>query len=143
MSSGPADSLVALLVEDNPADVVFFREIAAAIRGDMDIHVVPDGVQALRFLRRETPFDQAPRPDVVVVDMNLPGKNGLEVVMDMAADRALNTIPVAILTSSELETGVCELYPAGRCSRFIKTADLAVFQDIVRKIAVHAGKGHP
>ena len=118
--------------------MAFFREAAEAGRTAMDVHVVANGAQALRFLRREPPFDRAPRPDIVVLDLNLPVKNGQEAAVEMASDPSLNTIPVAILTTSTSEACVCEVYPPGRCLYFTKTDDFKRLQDIVRKIAAHA-----
>jgi CheY-like chemotaxis protein len=132
------DSLVMLVVEDNPADVVFFREAVEAARLPSAMHVVADGSDALKFLRRQPPFADAPRPDVIVLDLNLPIKNGQEVLVEIAADPELNTIPVAVLTTSTSETCVCDLYPAGRCLYFTKTEEFKRLQEIVRKIAAHA-----
>ena len=134
------DSLVMLVVEDNPADVVFLQEAVEAMRLPSAMHVVGDGSAALKFLRRQPPFADAPRPDVVVLDLNLPIKNGQEVIEEMAPDPSLNTIPVAVLTTSTSETFVCDLYPRGRCLYFTKTDEFAALQTIVRKIAAHA---HP
>ena len=129
---------VMLVVEDNPADVAFFREAMAASQTDSDVHVVGDGNDAMRFLRREGGFANAPRPDVIVLDLNLPLKNGHEVMAELVADPALNTIPVAVLTTSTSEAFVCNAYPPGRCLYFTKTDDFERLQDIVRQIAAYA-----
>jgi chemotaxis family two-component system response regulator Rcp1 len=89
--------LVILLAEDNAADVVFFREALAEAGFQARLEVVGTGEDAIRFLRRRRSFDQAPRPDVVVLDLNLPIRNGQEVLAEMASDPVLNTIPVANL----------------------------------------------
>jgi CheY-like chemotaxis protein len=132
------DSLVMLLVEDNPADVVFFQEAMQSAKTLAAVHVVSDGNEALQFLHRQGPFADAPRPDVIVLDLNLPLMNGQEVLVEVASDPQLNTIPVAILTTSVSETCVCDMYPKGRCLYFTKTEEFKRLQDIVRQIAAHA-----
>ena len=128
-----------LLAEDNAADVVFFREALEDTGLEARLEVVANGEQAMRFLNRQEPFDQALRPDVFVLDLNLPVKNGQEVLVEMASDPELNTIPVAILTTSTSETCLSEVYPVGRCLYFVKTDDFKRLQEIVRQIAAHAG----
>lgn len=127
-----------LLVEDNAADVVLFRE--AVLAGGMAVHmeVVENGEEAMRFLRRQGQFIQAHRPDVVVLDLNLPVMRGREVLQEMARDASLNTIPVAVLTTSTSETHVCDLYPGGRCLYLVKTDEFKRLQEMVRRIAAHA-----
>jgi chemotaxis family two-component system response regulator Rcp1 len=144
MSFRADGQVIILMVEDNQADVAFFNEAVEATRTPAAVHVAGDGSEALRFLRRHTPFADAPRPDVIVMDLNLPIMNGHEVLADMASDAALRTIPVAVLTTSTSDTAVCELYPAGRCLYFSKTDDFRQLQDIVRQIAAHARRptGH-
>jgi CheY-like chemotaxis protein len=139
MTSVANGSLEMLLVEDNPGDVVFFEEAIEATRTPATLHIVGDGSEAMRFLRRQGPHADAPRPDVVVLDLNLPIKNGQEVMIEMAADPELNTIPVAVLTTSTSEACVCDLYSPGRCMYFSKTVDFRRLQDIVRQVAAHAG----
>jgi len=144
MNAVASGSPVMLLVEDNPADVAFFREALEAAHAPSAVHVVGDGNEALRFLRRQEPFAGAPRPDVIVLDLNLPARNGLEVLAEMAGDPGLSAIPVAILTTSTSEASVCDIYPEGRCLYFAKTDDFRRLQDIAREIAAHAetGRGH-
>jgi CheY-like chemotaxis protein len=131
-------SLVVLLVEDNPADVLFFPEALDATRMRAEVHVVGDGGAAMRLLRRQPPFADAPRPDVIVLDMNLPVQRGDEVLAEMAGDPHLRMIPVAILSTVTSKTHVSDVYPSGRCECFVKTADFSRLQDIVRRIAGHA-----
>lgn len=135
-SSAPT---VMLMVEDNPADVVFFKEAVITSQVQVTVHVVAHGQDALRFLRRQGSFAGAPRPDVVVLDLNLPIMNGQEVLVEMSSDPELNTMPVAILTTSTSELCVCDLYPAGRCVYFTKTDEFKRLQEIVRAIVAHAG----
>jgi len=137
-ASGP-DSLVMLVIEDNPADVVFFREALNATALPAALQVVTNGEDALRFLRRQPPFADVPRPDVVVMDLNLPLKNGREVLQEMRAEPALRTIPVAILSTSNSESDLRNAATGDHCLYFVKTAEFQQLQDIVRRIAAHAG----
>ena len=134
-------TITMLVVEDNPADVAFFREAVEAAEAPASIHVVGDGNLALQFLRRQAAYADAPRPDVIVLDLNLPIKGGQEVLAEIAADSGLNTIPVAILTTSTSERHVCDLYSRGRCLYFTKTHEFRQLQDIVRQIVNHAHLG--
>jgi two-component system, chemotaxis family, response regulator Rcp1 len=129
-----------LLVEDNPGDARLTKEAMKASGIEARVDVVGNGEDAMRFLCRQQPFSQAPRPDVLVLDLNLPGKNGHEVLLEVASDPALNTIPVAILTGSKSETCVCETYPPGRCLYFVKTPEFRELQEIVRQIAALASE---
>ena len=127
-----------LIVEDNPADVVFFGEAVEATKTPATLQVVGNGEDALRFLRQQPPFADAPRPDVVVLDLNLPRKKGAEVLQELRDEPALRTIPVAILTTSNSDAHLCDAYPNGRCRYFVKTADFAQVQVIVHQIVSHA-----
>ncbi len=99
-----------LLVEDNPGDVrlieVAFREGKIANR----IHVAKDGVEALAFLRRETPHEDSPRPDLILLDLNLPRKGGREVLAEIKEDPELKRIPVAVMTTSDAEQDIVGSY---------------------------------
>ena len=133
-----SDSVV-LLVEDNRGDAVLFREALHAAGLQATVDVVQRGDDAIRFLRRQDRFRAAPRPDVIVLDLDMPARNGREVLAEVAADPALNTIPIAILTTSTSDACVCGMYPGGRCVYFTKTCEFSRLQDIVRQIAAHAG----
>lgn len=130
--------LTILLVEDNLADVVLFREALESAGVPARVEVVDNGRDPMRFLSRQGRFARAPRPDVIVMDLNLPIRNGQEALREIASDPGLNTIPVAVLTTSTFEECVCEMYPAGRCLYFSKTDEFSRLQDIVRQIAAHA-----
>lgn len=129
-----------LLVEDNPADVVFFQEAMQAAEVQAQISVIDNGRDAIRFLRREGGYSQAPRPDVVVLDLNIPIHNGHEVLQELAGDSRLSEIPVAVLTTSTSESNVVNACRPGRCLYFVKTDDFRQLQQIVRSIAAHGGK---
>ena len=127
-----------LIVEDNLADVVLFQEAMEAGRISAHLDAVTDGGAALRFLRRQEPYQRAVRPDVIVLDLNLPVKNGQEVLAEIVADGDLSDIPVAILTTSLFDDHLPDLHLPGRCLYFSKTDSLDELQDIVRRIEAHA-----
>jgi two-component system, chemotaxis family, response regulator Rcp1 len=131
------NELSILLVEDNPGDVFFFREALKEAALPARLQVVTDGQQAMDFLHRSPPYLAAARPDVIVLDLNLPIKDGREVMQEMAADPALRTLPIAVLTTSMFEDTVCGTYP-GPCLYFTKTDDLTRLQNIIRQISTHA-----
>ncbi len=143
MRAQPDKSVSILIVEDNPADVVFFKEACLASRTTVKLQVVNNGVEALRFLRHEPPFGRAPRPDVVVLDLNLPLMSGQEVLLAMNSDPAINTLPVVIFTTSTSEVHLCRQYLNGRCIYFTKTDDFNHLQSIVKQIAAHARTAAP
>src|SRR5262245_50051975 len=95
-----------LLVEDNLVDIMMCKEAFAELGLGATLHVAENGEEALRFLRRGAGFENAPRPSLVLLDINLPGKNGFEVLTELKADAALRAIPVIVLTSSEAEKDV-------------------------------------
>lgn len=130
-----------LIVEDNPADVAFFREALQEARIAAELHVAWTGEEAMQILLRQTPFGDVPRPDLIVMDLNVPVKNGREILEEMMNHPALRTIPVAILTTSKVDSHVCDAYTSGLCRYFVKTDDLCQFEEITRKIVAHAGVG--
>jgi chemotaxis family two-component system response regulator Rcp1 len=99
-----------LLVEDNPGDARLTREAMAHSSMPSTIYDVRDGEQALAFLRRQAPFASAPTPQLVLLDLNLPRRDGREVLEDMKRDPALQHIPVVVLTSSEAEEDILRSY---------------------------------
>ncbi len=99
-----------LMVEDNPGDVRLTREAFAYAGISGRLNVVHDGVEALAYLRRETPFLEAARPDLILLDLNLPRKDGREVLAEIKADPLLKRIPVVVLTSSQAEEDVLRAY---------------------------------
>jgi two-component system, chemotaxis family, response regulator Rcp1 len=123
-----------LMVEDNPGDVRLTRE---ALRGGKiwnEIHVAMDGVVALDFLYRKPPFERAPRPDLVLLDLNLPKKDGREVLATIKGDPNLKTIPVVILTTSQAEEDVIRAYNLS-CNCYVtKPVDFDQFTRIVQTI---------
>src|ERR687884_1433856 len=99
-----------LLVEDSPGDVRLTREALRDGKVRNNLSVVTDGVEALAFLRREGRYADAPRPDLILLDLNLPKKDGREVLAEIKADPNLRRIPVVVLTTSEAEQDIVETY---------------------------------
>lgn len=123
-----------LLVEDNPADIRLTRE--AMKEGHMlnHLHVVTDGEQALQFLTRQPPYEDAPRPDLVLLDLNLPKKSGREVLAEIKQDPNLMSIPIVVLTTSRADEDVASTYEL-RANCFItKPMDLDKFIHVVQQI---------
>jgi CheY-like chemotaxis protein len=123
-----------LLVEDNPGDVRLTREALKDGKVSNHLSVAQDGVEALRFLRREGPYADAPRPDVVLLDLNLPKKDGRQVLQEMKADPALRTIPVVILTSSDAERDITAAYDLQAACYVTKPVDLDQYINVLRAI---------
>lgn len=123
-----------LLAEDNPADarlaMVAFKEGPYPCA----VHIARDGVEALEFLRREGRFADAPRPTLVLLDLNMPRKDGREVLAEMKADPALRRIPVLMLTTSEAEQDLCHAYDLHANGYVIKPLDVDRFFQMVRAI---------
>ncbi|MBW8758105.1 MAG: response regulator [Burkholderiales bacterium] len=123
-----------LMVEDDPGDVRLTRE---ALKGSKLLHslnVVEDGVAALDYLRRNAPYEDAVRPDLVLLDLNLPRKDGREVLAAMKQDPALRAIPVVILTTSQAEEDVLRAYNLNANCYVTKPVDFDQFMRIVRTI---------
>jgi len=99
-----------LLVEDNPGDVFLTQEAFRERKMTHRLSVVEDGEEAIRFLRREGQYEQAPRPDLILLDLNLPRKGGHELLSDVKADSQLRHIPVIVLTTSDAEQDISRAY---------------------------------
>lgn len=123
-----------LLVEDNPGDVRLTREAMREAKVANTLHSVADGVEALQFLRREGPFADAPRPDIILLDLNLPRKDGREVLSELKADPDLRMIPVVVLTTSRAEEDVIKSYQLYANCYISKPVDLEEFMAVVRAI---------
>lgn len=123
-----------LLVEDNPGDVRLTQE--ALKEGDLpnQLHVVKDGVEALAFLRREGVHADAPRPDLILLDLNLPKKSGREVLEVIKRDDGLKRIPVVVLTTSDAKTDIVQVYDLHANCFITKPVDLEDFMQVVRRI---------
>jgi len=128
------NSVEILLVEDNPGDVRLTREALREGRVKNRLHVVPDGVEAMRFLRREGEYAEVPRPDLILLDLNLPRKNGRETLAEIKSDRDLSTIPVVVLTTSVDEQDVLRAYEFHANCYINKPVDLDQFLHVIRSI---------
>jgi CheY-like chemotaxis protein len=135
MSSNGIDGAVEiLLVEDNPADARLTREVFEGGRLATHINVVHDGDQALAFLRREGEYADCPRPKLVLLDLNLPRKDGREVLQELKSDPSLSRIPVIVLTTSAAEADILHSYDLQANCFITKPLDLDEFFDVVRAI---------
>jgi CheY-like chemotaxis protein len=123
-----------LLVEDNPGDARLTREALREGKIRNNLHHMKDGVEALAFLRREGIHANAPKPDLMLLDLNLPRKDGRQVLTEMKADARLCTIPVVVLTTSEAENDIVKSYELHANCYITKPVDLEKFIEIVRAI---------
>lgn len=123
-----------LLVEDNPGDVRLTKELLRESKVLNELHVVTDGAEALAFLRREGRHSQAARPDLILLDLNLPRRDGREVLADIKRDPSLRRIPVVILTTSRAEEDVVRTYDLHANCYITKPVDLHEFVKVVRSI---------
>jgi two-component system, chemotaxis family, response regulator Rcp1 len=121
-----------LMVEDNPADVRLTREAFREGKLHTVLNVVKDGVEAMAFLRRQPPYDEAERPQLILLDLNLPRKDGREVLAEIKGDPALRRIPVVVLTTSHSEADVLKSYDLHANAYITKPVDLDTFLDTVR-----------
>ncbi|MGI8728331.1 MAG: response regulator [Solirubrobacterales bacterium] len=123
-----------LLVEDDPADVRLTREVLADGKVVNNLHDVGDGEEAMRFLRREGDHAEAPRPDVILLDLNLPKMDGREVLAEVKSDPDLLQIPVIALTTSTADRDIYEAYEHRVNAYISKPVNLGEFVDVVRTI---------
>ncbi|HKU72217.1 MAG TPA: response regulator [Burkholderiales bacterium] len=123
-----------LLVEDNPGDVRLTREALKEGKVYSNLHWAKDGVEALQFLKREGKHDTAPRPDIILLDLNLPKKDGREVLAVIKKDSVLKHIPVVVLTTSEAEEDVLKSYELHANCYVTKPVDLEKFIHVVQSI---------
>ena len=123
-----------LLVEDNPGDVRLTREALKEAKVRNNLTVVDDGVKALALLRREGEFEGAPRPDLILLDLNLPRMSGREVLAEVKSDPELKTIPIVILTSSQAEKDIVSAYELSVNCYVTKPVDLEQFVTVVKSI---------
>lgn len=120
-----------LLVEDNPGDVRLTREAFHEANDAIQMHVASDGVEAMAFLRREDPHADAPRPDLILLDLNLPKMDGREVLARVKGDAGLKTIPTVILTTSDAEADILKSYQLHANAFVSKPLQLDAFQSLV------------
>lgn len=123
-----------LLVEDSPADVRLTLEALKEEKIHNNLSVVSDGVEALAFLHREGKYSQSPRPDLILLDLNLPRKDGREVLAEIKNDDKLKSIPVVVLTISEAEGDILKSYSLHANCYITKPIDLNQFSRVVKSI---------
>jgi CheY-like chemotaxis protein len=123
-----------LLVEDNPGDVRLTREALKEGKVYSNLHTVKDGVEAMEFLRRQGKYAGVPRPDIILLDLNLPRKDGREVLEEIKSDEVLKRIPVVVLTTSKAEEDVLRTYNLHANCYVTKPVDLEKFMVVVKTI---------
>jgi two-component system response regulator len=122
-----------LLVEDSPSDTDLTVAALSAAKVANRLSVVEDGVQAMEFLRRQGAYSQAPRPDLILLDLNLPRKDGREVLAELKADNSLRAIPV-VLTTSQAEKDVLQAYTLQASCYVTKPVDFQQFLEVVKAV---------
>ena len=123
-----------LLVEDNPGDVRLTQEALKESKVTNNLSVAEDGVEALAFLKREGKYTDAPRPDLLLLDLNLPKKDGRELLEEIKADENLKRIPVVVLTTSKAEEDILRMYDQHANCYITKPIDFDQFIDVVKSI---------
>jgi len=123
-----------LLVEDDPGDVLMTREAFEQHKIRNQLHVVNDGEQAMQFLHRTGDYASAPRPGLILLDLNLPRRDGLEVLAELKEDPLLRVIPVVILTTSQAEEDILRSYALHANAYISKPVDFERFMDVIRQI---------
>jgi two-component system, chemotaxis family, response regulator Rcp1 len=127
-------SLELLLVEDSPGDVRLTREAFRAANIAIHMDVATDGVEAMAFLRHEQAYAAAPRPDLILLDLNMPGMDGREVLAQIKKDDRLRTIPIVILTTSDSEDDIAKSYQLHANCYLCKPVQLSAFEGLVKSL---------
>ena len=123
-----------LLAEDNSGDVVLTKKALKQGKLANNLHVVADGVEAMRYLRQEAEYADALRPDLILLDLNMPRKDGKEVLADIDEEDELSRIPVVVLTSSESEADIARSYELSANAYLTKPVDFDGFVEIVNRL---------
>ena len=129
-----AKAIQILLVEDNPGDVRLTQEVLKEAVVPNHIHAVRTGIEALAFLRRQGQYSDAPRPDLILLDLNLPKKSGHEVLDEIKTDEKLKRIPVVVLTTSSADQDITQAYDAHANCYITKPIDLNQFLKAMKAI---------
>lgn len=130
----PGRPIEILLVEDSPSDTDLTVEALKEGKVYNNLHVVEDGVQAMEFLRRQGAYADAPRPDLIMLDLNLPRKDGREVLAEIKGDPSLRPIPIVVLTTSRAEQDVLRAYELNANCYVTKPVDFTQFIDVVQTV---------
>ena len=128
------DPIDLLYVEDDPGDVALTQEVLQEAKIRVNLHIVNDGYTALKFLRKEDEYKEAARPDLVLLDLNLPGMNGRELLFEIKKDERLKSIPVVILTTSDADEDIIKTYTLGASCYVTKPVGLQEFSKMVERI---------
>jgi CheY-like chemotaxis protein len=131
---GSGTTIQVLLVEDSPGDVRLTQEAFNDANRSIQLHVACDGVEAMTFLRREGVHSSAPRPDLILLDLNLPKMDGREVLAQIKEDDQLKTIPTVILTTSDAEADIVKSYQLQANCYLTKPVQLDAFESLVKSI---------
>ncbi len=123
-----------LLVEDDPGDVELMTEVMSKARLKIKMNAVSDGVKALAYLRREGEYADSTRPDLILLDLNMPGKDGREVLREIKNEESLRSIPVVILTTSDADEDVVKTYTLGASCYVTKPVGLEQFAKVVESL---------
>ena len=123
-----------LLVDDDPADTELTEELLAESKVKLELYTVQDGVYAMEFLRKQGEYANVPTPDLILLDLNMPRKDGRETLEEIKQDPALKHIPVVILTTSDSDIDVAKSYATGASCYIKKPVDLGEFQKVVAAI---------
>jgi len=134
MNAAQGQPIVILLVEDNDADVVLTQEAFKEAKVRNDLYVVPDGVEAMAFLRKEAPYQDKPRPDLILLDLNMPRMDGRKVLEEIRKDPQLMNIPVVVLTTSQAEEDIIRSYSLYANCYISKPVDFTQFMKVVQAI---------
>jgi CheY-like chemotaxis protein len=134
MTDQPVRPIEVLLVEDDEGDVLMTREALAEGKVLNRLNVVNDGVEAVEYLRRTGAYSDAPRPDLVLLDLNLPKKDGRQVLEEVKADENLRRIPVIVLTTSAADEDIMRSYNLHANAYVTKPVDFDRFVDVIRQI---------
>ncbi|MGZ4972030.1 MAG: response regulator [Limisphaerales bacterium] len=123
-----------LLVEDSPSDVFLTKEALKAVKVLVHLSVATDGVEAMSFLRRQGQYLQAPRPHLILLDLNMPRKDGREVLAEIKSDNRLRCIPIVVLTSSSAEQDLRTAYDLHANCYLVKPATFAEFKEMFERL---------
>jgi len=133
LSSTPRKNIL-LLIEDNPADADLTRDSFAQVNSRLSIEVASDGVEAMSYLNRENQHQGAARPELILLDLNLPRLDGREVLREVKASEQLRSIPVIVWSSSRARKDVSDCYDLGANCYLVKPLDLRAYQDVINTV---------
>ena len=128
------EKIQVLLVDDNPTDVLITQEALDQAKVFITLHVVDNGAEAMAFLHREGAHADAPRPNLIMLDLNMPGKHGQEVLAEIKFDEKLRAIPVVVLTTSKSAADVKKAYGCHANCYIAKPVDFEAFAEVIRTI---------